>query len=458
MVFGALLLTLTFSTSWAEDGWRTAKRIETNDYAGPPLIAADNLGNATAIWTQSDAAPQQYGVWTSRYTAGKGWGKPEHINDYIGQADHLTLAVNGKGNAIAVWAQFGLTDPNNPSAPFHSSLWSNRYDPAKGWGTPEQIQDASTYAINPKVSMDEQGNAIVVWHQQNATVDILNVYGKRYSKEKGWRATRLLQADATIQGSNPLIAMNDNGDAMIGWGQLDYTTYLSNSASVRYSIKAGWMAPETLPDGFGVSQLGIDGLGNAIAIGASMDPSTFQNNVFASRNNVRHGWSTPEMLQPGTDIDGGQLRLAMNGSGQAIALWKETTYTSDFSYEMRANRYVPGKGWKGSQLVGTTAINPDTGGSNPQIGMDGLGNAIAVWEQPNFAAQTDPYAQAPTNIQAFRFTVGDGWDTGTPIQKGTDQATNAQVSVTGNGRAFAVWQQQDMTTGATSLWANRFKP
>jgi len=463
-VLWTLLLTLTLSAAWADGppqrGWGTAQRIDANDYGNTPQIVADNRGNAIAMWTQFDALPQQYGVWTNRYTAEKGWDTPKRINDYVGQAAELALAVNGRGEAIAVWAQYSLSDPDNPSAPFHSSLWSNRFEPGEGWGTAVQIQDASTYALAPKVSMDARGNAIVVWHQQNAALDITNIYGTRYSKQDGWAAPRLLQADAAMQGTYPQVAMTDGGDAMIAWGQTDQTTFASNIASLRYSARDGWSAPDNVPgtDGAGVAALGVDGRGNAIAAWVRMDPSTFQDNVFASRYGVKHGWDVPEMLQPGTDANGGQLHLAMNGSGQAMALWKESVYSlgGDFTFEMHANRYVPGKGWQGSQLVGTTAIYPDTGGSNPQIGMDEGGNAMAVWEQPNYAALTDPYAQPPSNIQAFRFTPGKGWDSGTSIQNGTDQASNAQVSVTTNGSAFAAWQQQDMTTGATSMWANHY--
>jgi hypothetical protein len=459
-----LLLTLTFANAWAagpsQQGWQTAQRIDANDYADAPVIAADNRGNAIALWTQSDAVPQQYGVWTNRYTAGKGWGTPQHINDYIGQAAEVALATNQQGEALAVWIQYSLQDPNDPSAPLHTSLWSNRFTPGKGWGTPVQIQDATTIALFPKVALDEQGNAIVVWSQQNAALDILNVYGRRYSRKEGWGATQLLQADATMQGYLPQIAMTEDGDALVAWSQIDKTTYIFNVASARYSARTGWKAQETLPgsDSAGAPMLGTDERGNAIAVWTRMDPTTYQDNVFASKYSVKQGWDAPEMLQPGTDVNGNQLRLAMNSSGQAMALWKESvySYSGDFTYEMHANRYVPGKGWQGSQLVGATAVSPDTGGSNPQIGMDEGGNAIVVWEQPNFAAQTDPWSLPPTNIQAFRFTPGKGWNSGKPIQNGTDNALNAQISVTANGDAFATWQQQDMNTGATSLWANRY--
>lgn len=462
-VLWTLLLTLTLSAAWADGppqrGWGTAQRIDASDFGNAPLIAADNRGNAIAMWTQFDALPQQYGVWTNRYTAGKGWGTPKRINDDVGQAAELTLAINGRGEALAVWAQYSVFDPDDPDAPFRSSLWSNRFEPGNGWGTPVQIRDGIAVAGAPRAALDEHGNAIVVWHEKNAALDITNVYGARYSKQDGWGAARLLQADAAMQGSSPQVAMAADGDAMIAWGQTDLTTYVSNIASLRYSARGGWSDPDNLPgtDGAGAPLLGTDERGNAIAAWTRMDPSTFQDNVFASRYGVKHGWDVPEMLQPGADANGGQLRLAMNGSGQAIALWKESvySYSGDFTFEMRANRYVPGKGWLGSQLVGATAIYPDTGGNNPQIGMDEGGKAMAVWEQPNFAAQTDPYSQAPTNIYAFRFTPGKGWNNGKPIQNGTDQASNAQVSVTTNGDAFAAWQQQDMT-GVTSLWANHY--
>src|SRR5512141_2873767 len=54
--------------------WGTATLIETNN-AGPahvPQVAVDGSGNALAVWQQHDGT--RYNLWSNRYTAGAGWG------------------------------------------------------------------------------------------------------------------------------------------------------------------------------------------------------------------------------------------------------------------------------------------------------------------------------------------------------------------------------------------------
>ena len=94
--------------------WSRPVRLDTNGNANNPKVATDELGNAIAVWAQFDALPQEYGLWSNRYVPGEGWGKPERINSYIGQADWPSIAMNARRRAMAVWTQYSLFDPNNP--------------------------------------------------------------------------------------------------------------------------------------------------------------------------------------------------------------------------------------------------------------------------------------------------------------------------------------------------------
>jgi hypothetical protein len=440
-----------------QPAWGAAQRIDASQSANPPLIVADKKGNAIAIWTQPDAAPQQYGLWANRYTVGQGWGKPGLINDYIGEAWAPMLAINEQGEAIAAWVQLSLFDESNPSAPLVSTLWTNRFDPAKGWAKPEQIRDAVNNPGDARVAIDNDGNAIVVWDQTNVALDIPNVYGKRYSKRAGWDKARRLQRDSASWGSLPELAMNDNGVAMVEWSQMHPTTPATfDVAFTRYLPGTGWTRADVIPEaGTGV-KIAVDEQGAAMAAWSAND-ATFQPHVFVSRYNARHGWDKPERLDaPLQDGSADHVRLTMNDKGEAFALWNEliAPLAGSFSFEIHASRYVVGKGWDGDQKVGITATYPEVQ-MNAQIGIDGQGNATAVWEQEN-SAELYLYPMPATNMLAFHYTVGKGWDAGQTIQTGTDPAGFASIAVTENGDVFAAWQQQDQTTYDYSLWANRY--
>jgi len=462
MLWFALSMFVTLGAAWAGNAappaWGTAQRLDATDYGQAPVIAADHRGNAVAVWAQFDVNTMQYGLWARRYVVGAGWSAAERVNDYAGQPDRPAVAMNERGEAVAVWAQYSIFDINNPG-PVSSSLWANRFVPGKGWSKPTQLEGEATNPNYAVVAMDEHGNAIAAWHQTNVALDVSNVYAKRYAAGAGWGNSKLLQGDTAANSIIPQLAMNEDGDALVAWTRIDPATYVSTVVANRYLRSTGWAGQETVvgSEAGGNPLVGLDGDGNGMAVWTRMDSTTFQTNVFASRYGVTSGWDKAELLQPGTDVDASNLRFAMNDHGEAVALWKETIapYFSDFTWEIHVNRFVPGKGWDGSQQVGATATQPIPQ-MNAQIGMDEHGNAMAVWDFENIAAQTDPYSQIPTNVYAFHYVAGQGWDAGTALQTSTANGSNAQVAVSAQGDAFATWQEQDMVSGATSLWANRY--
>jgi hypothetical protein len=144
-------------------GWGTAVLIET-DNAGrayPPQVAVDPLGNATAVWYQSDGTRNN--IMANRYTSGTGWGTAVLIEtDNAGDAYAPQVAVDPLGNAIAVWEQNDGTRKN---------IWANRYTSGSGWGTAMIIEtDNAGSAANNQVAIDPSGNATAVWQQSNGTL------------------------------------------------------------------------------------------------------------------------------------------------------------------------------------------------------------------------------------------------------------------------------------------------
>ena len=69
------------------------------------------------------------------------------------------VAVDGNGNAIAVWFQ------SDGSGTFN--VWASRYVLGQGWGPPGPIQTEAAIATGCRVSMDPDGNAIVTWVQMD---------------------------------------------------------------------------------------------------------------------------------------------------------------------------------------------------------------------------------------------------------------------------------------------------
>src|SRR6266850_1961866 len=82
-------------------------------------------------------------------------------SDNAGNVYAPQVAIDGSGDAMAVWAQSDGTRNN---------IWANRYAAASGWGTATLLEtDNVGDAFDPQVAVDESGNAAAVWYQSDGT-------------------------------------------------------------------------------------------------------------------------------------------------------------------------------------------------------------------------------------------------------------------------------------------------
>ncbi len=413
--------------------WGSAQLLETDNAgdAGEPVIAVDGSGNALAVWFQSDGIRDN--IWSNRYTAGTGWGSSQLIEtDNAGDAGEPAIAVDGSGNALAVWFQSdGIRD----------NIWSNRYTAGSGWGTPQLLEtDDQGNAFQPQIAIDGNGNALAVWKQWDGLI-VYNIWSNRYTAGTGWGSAQLIETDSAGSAGNPQIAFDGSGNALAVWKQSDGTR--DNIWSNRYVAGTGWGSAQLIEtDNAGDGrrpQIAFDGNGNALAVWEQFDGT--RDNVWSNRYVSGTGWGTPQLIESDNAGDAGNPQIAFDGSGNALAIWDQWDGTLN---NIWSNRYVSGTGWGTPQLLETD----DQGNAfQPQIAIDGNGNALAVWYQ---------YDGTRDNIWSNRYASGTGWGSAQLIE--SDNAGDAffpEIAVDGNGNALAVWEQSDGTRD--NIWSNRYE-
>jgi hypothetical protein len=190
------------------NGWGSAGRIETEDEgdARNPQVAVDAQGNTVAVWEQSEGT--RLDVWSNRYTPSNGWGSAGRIEtEDEGDASSPQVAVDAKGNAIAVWEQFDGA---------RYGIWSNRYTPSRGWGTAEPITpNDATDALEPRVAVDPRGNAVSVWRQSGTTGH--GIWSNRCTPSAGWGSAERIDSNHPGARSAPRVGIDANGEAMAVW-------------------------------------------------------------------------------------------------------------------------------------------------------------------------------------------------------------------------------------------------
>jgi hypothetical protein len=367
--------TLDMTKSWTfrtRDGqWDEPVLMEISDVGGAvtPQVAVEPNGNAVAVWSQFDGTRRN--IWANRFTPAAGWGVPERIEtDNAGDADFPDLALDPSGHAVAVWRQSDGTRTN---------IWANRYSPTSGWSAAELIEtNNADDAIFPEVALDPNGNAIAVWSQSDGTR--FSIWANRFTPAAGWGVAELIETDDTGIAQGPQVALDPNGNAIAVWQQFDGTG--DNIWANRFTPSGGWSVAERIePDNAGRArkpQVAIDPNGNAVAVWQQSDGT--RDNIWANRFTPSGGWSVPERIETDNAGDAQRPQVALDPSGNAVAVWFQSDGTGD---NIWANRFTRSGGWSIAELIETD----DLGNAfNPEVALDPNGNAVAVWSQSDIWA------------------------------------------------------------------------
>jgi len=413
-------------------GWDAAALIEA--FAGDaeaPQVAVDSLGNAIVVWQQNDGAWES--IYSNRYEVGRGWWSAALIETgNAGDAENPQVAVDGSGNAIAVWQQnYGSRD----------SIYSNRYVVGTGWGEAQLVEtDDFVTARYPQVAVDESGNAIAVWVQINLDFTSSAVWSNRYVVGTGWGEAQLIETMDVGFAQLPQVAVDGSGNAIAVWYRSSEVTRL-DIWSNRYEVGVGWGEAQLIEisDAGNAErpQVAVDVSGNAIAVWYQSDltlPS-----IWSNRYVVGTGWGEAQLVE--TDEYGAHsVSVAVDHSGNAMATWVQSDGVSNSIW---SNRYEIGAGWGEAELIETNMGSA----YEPQIAVDASGNATVVWVQSDVSSM---------NIWSNRLEVDAGWGEAQIIETHVDgdEATDPQIAVAESGDAVAVWRQYDGTRW--NVWSNRY--
>ncbi len=318
----------------ASAGWSAPALAETDDNVDVSLasLVSDTQGNAIVVWQQSlngraEIASIRFSANTER------WSSPallstEPLGAFLSRP---RVAMNAAGAAVAVWQQRTTRLVGGTTL----DVLANRFDPGTGiWSGPERVEGNDTgEAIEPAVTLDEQGNAIVLWQQiAQPGATVYSAWAARWSaSSRSWGRPVLIEADETGSTVDLRILATAQGSAFAYW-----TRYQGGNAGFR-----------------------AHGFVNRFDAGTGL-------------------WSTPVRIDPHSEPVSPERQpiLAADPQGNAVAVW---AHGDGARLNMWANRFVAATGtWGGAAL-----IERDDGNSAGQGGyalaLDNAGNALALW-------------------------------------------------------------------------------
>jgi hypothetical protein len=224
--------------------------VQVSEIGFDPQIAFDAQGNALAVWEHYDG--ENYIVQSASRPVGGEWQAPVNVSEAGETAERPQVAVDGEGNAVAVWQRWtdGLFSTRGVQAAFRPAG-------ADAWQAPVAISEPG--AANPQVAFDGQGNAIAVWSGNGAA----------YKPADGpWQASVELEPNGEAQ--SPQVAFDGHGNALVVWPSNNHIQAVTRSAEgvwqapiTLFAAEGGYYDPQV---GAYDPQVGFDEQGDAVAV------------------------------------------------------------------------------------------------------------------------------------------------------------------------------------------------
>jgi hypothetical protein len=378
-----------YMKEYRNGSWAAAKRITDDAVFGTgthdeeyPHVAIDESGNAIIVWQCDDGCYSQ--IFISEYRNGS-WSHPATFADHICPIDpnptnayNPRVAMDNNGNAIVVWKQY---DADSDNQVFMSEYRNG------AWDDPDDLDDNISPdghgAYDPKVAMDNNENAIIIWQQSDGANKQL--YMAEYRNGDWSAATDARSLDGQEVQSVYDVAMSDDGSAIIVWRQSDGVNKQIFKSEYRNSA---WIDPADFDDNLSKlspttdsnhPEVAMDDDGNAIVIWELIDGAP-PDKMYMSRYQDGSWDSSPTQVSfAGSST--GYIDVAMDNNGQIILAWNQDGPTGKPAIFMREYRDDV---WSPDPVTSSDYINVYDGSSSafdPEVAMDPNGDAIIVWEQ-----------------------------------------------------------------------------
>lgn len=443
---------LSFTTT-PEKEWSNSYQISEGESNSRPHVTLDSNGNAIAAWQQNGETSGS--IMVSRYVHGRGWNQPELLHSSAGAPGQVQIAYINDEQAVAVW---GLSD-----ARCCIGLYSSVYTAGKGWEIPYRIDSLVDFSPNqlysvsgqlPSISTDHAGTGHIVWIQNSMANN--SAWTRTYTTENGWGSVENLGAFPSSM-DRPNGAINKRGDAFTVFTTTNLGTIFraaisvyqrSNTESWAFAGHAGSYPSIDFESRHPL--VVTDEAGNATIVWLRTEASGSK--VYAGRVS-KAGVLEKERNITSASGEATQPKMAIDPAGNVTVTWSQNM---DGKINIYASRYTEPTGWQPADVIATDIkyedmtepqiINGfgykvrslDRSFTPPQVAADNEGNVLIVWLQKD---------EAKVNVYSRRYVPSLGWETARLHSNQSGDAYTPQVAFGTSGEATIVWERRE---GATS--------
>ena len=403
-------------------------------------VARSANGDGFAVWQADDGTRRN--LWANHYrAAAAAWGTPMPIEASSTDIDDFDLTADASGNAVVVWHE--RPDPQVCCG----IVMSARFDAgALAWAAPVSL---STDGIQPRVASDATGAVLAVYVAVGGHL----VRGRFFDPASGiWQAEAAIEQNNTATGFSfdPVALLDGSGNALAAWpnGRTGAGGVASNYFSRSEGAWVFQLPPNQtdllggVPGSFTSSgsphnvQVAATAGGNFLLAWETTpfdDPENSSDIRIARFTSGTRTWSAAQTLVPSNGQGIQFQRVGSDGGGNALLLWTER---DAMRTALKAIRVFQ------ASCSAVQVIDSAVGGgaARADLGVDALGNAIAIWQQFEGGSPDDG---SRSNIAVNRFDGAAGaWASAVFAETQPGNAIDPRASATA-GQALLGWIQAE---------------
>jgi len=321
--------------------------------SGKPYIDSNINGDLVVAWDNWDEVNSVWEIFVRRYSPDSGWYDIEQMpgtSANTAEPPQPTVALNGNGDIIVVWKG--------------DDIYARRYTESGGW----QVNNTflSGEGTDHRIKIDSTGRAVAIWTLND------HIYASVFSGAQWQTAARISEAAAANQ--KPRIVLNDNGVATVVWHagndvysySFNYTTTTIDTTGPRIIIDNSDMPADSVHPV-------IDQYNNITVIWQQGD------DIWANRYVSDFDLWLDAMQIENLAAPANAQQLRIDGHGNAMAIWMQDGEVN--SSRFLAAQGWTSTAWTAVEGIATPPAGFQI--SAPRLDLDNAGNAIVVWKEWN---------------------------------------------------------------------------
>lgn len=391
--------------------------------------AIDSEGDAVFVWEEYDGAIENWRIKVQTRSAAGVLGTAQWVSAEGQGATYPDVAVDANGNALIVWTAAGQVKARSLSA--GGALGS----------TIQTLSGPSATVHDPQVVLDPDGDAVVAWTKGGFYPEgdvVVQAIGR---SSGGTLTTRrnlsvIKQDGAADQAADPSLSIDDTGNAMVVWKRnstavparpwyLEARTF--SAAGVlggRFRVATGGT---TEPAALELPRVDVDVDGDAVFTWLKKDGG-----VYGAQTRGRFGGTLGPIQKLSSSAEASDPSAAVDSDGDAVFSWLREGSPRRLMTRSRAS----GAGGALGVAKAVSPIGHTVFSGTGHVGVDADGNAIFLWQR--FASSADgAYGRTLSSTGVFgpvRVVAPSSFGPGDP-----------ELAVNQSGDAAASWISQSFS-------------